>query len=256
MGVLSKTRSEIERRIRENDLAGLLRLTALIHGHYCVGSALGVIASTYAMRKLNVEENTGMERLIAIVETNNCFSDGVQMVTGCSFGNNSLVYKDYGKTALSLVRRSGEGVRLSTRPDLGDLLKDKNPETQGLYWRSVNQRNTSPEEEARMMELNERHCFHVLNIPAESIFKIEEVKVELPSYSRLLESHICEKCGEKVMETKAVRIDDRYYCADCGEAEFGQLDWSGIHIVGRGIENNPSSSQRLNPTIYRTVTDK
>ncbi|GAG38312.1 unnamed protein product [marine sediment metagenome] len=41
------------------------------------------------------------------------------------------------------------------------------------------------------MELNRQHCFNVLSIPAEKIFKIERVKVELPSYSRLLDSHIC-----------------------------------------------------------------
>ena len=84
-----------------------------------------------------------------MVETTSCFSDGVQMVTGCSFGNNSLVYRDYGKTAFSLVKRSGDGVRVSVRPDLGDLLKNKNPEAQSLYLQTVNQRKATPEEEER-----------------------------------------------------------------------------------------------------------
>jgi len=104
---LNQTRFEVEKKLEENDLSGLLHLTALLHGHHCVGSALGVIAGHYAMKKLNVTENTGMEHVIAIVETNNCFSDGIQMVTGCSFGNNSLVFRDYGKTAFSLVTRTG-----------------------------------------------------------------------------------------------------------------------------------------------------
>jgi len=198
--------------IEKDDLTGLLHLTALIHGHHCVGSAMGVIAGHYAMKMLGVKENTGMEHVIAVVETNNCFSDGIQMVTGCSFGNNSLVYKDYGKTAFSLVKRNGEGIRLSTRPGLGDLLKDKNPETQQLYLKIVNKRDANPEEEARMMELNKRHCFSVLDIHAEKIFKIEHVKVELPSYSRILDSCICPVCGEKFMETKGVKKGDLYYC--------------------------------------------
>lgn len=228
---LNDTRLEIEEMIRNDDLAGLLRMTALIHGHHCVGSAMGVIAGHYAMKTLGVVENTGMEHVIAIVETNSCFSDGVQMVTGCSFGNNSLVYRDYGKTAFSLVERNGGGVRVSTRPDRGDLLKDKNPETQGLYRRIVNERDATPEEETRMMELNKRHCFSVLEIPAESLFKLEQVEAELPGYSRILESRICSGCGEKVMETRAVKTPDGYYCIPCSGEGYGQLDWAGIHPV-------------------------
>lgn len=145
------------------------------------------------------------------------------MVTGYSFGNNSLVYQDYGKMAFSLVKRNGEGIRLSVRPDLETLLKDKKPETQGLYRRIVNQRNATLEKETRMMELNKQHCFNILNISAEKIFKIEKVKVKLLSYSRLLDSHICLICDEKVMENKAVKKGDKYYYAKCGGGRYGKL---------------------------------
>ena len=228
---MNNTRTEIEMMIENDDLAGLLHRTGLIHGHHCVGSAMGVIAGHYSMKALEIKENTGMEHMIAVVETNNCFSDGIQTVTGCSFGNNSLVYRDYGKTAFSLVKRNGEGIRLSTRPDLGDLLKDKNPETQQLYLDIVNKRDALPEEEARMMELNKQHCFNVLDIPAEKIFKIEHVKVMLPSYSRILDSHICLVCGEKYMETKGVNKGGQYLCSSCGNGNYGQLDWAGIMMV-------------------------
>jgi formylmethanofuran dehydrogenase subunit E len=235
--ILNDTRAEIEKMIEYNDLAGLLHKTAQIHGHHCVGSAMGVIGAHYAMKTMGVVQNTGMEHLIAVVETNNCFSDGVQMVTGCSFGNNSLVYRDYGKTAFSLVKRSGEGVRVSVRPDLGDLLKNKNSEAQRLYIQTVNQREATPDEEDRMMELNKLHCFDVLNIPAERIFRLEHVSVEIPSYSRILASQVCAKCGEKIMETKAVKKGDTYYCKACGEGSYGQLDWAGIHWVEKDRGN-------------------
>lgn len=217
--------------IENNDLAGLLTRTALIHGHHCVGSAIGVIGAHYAMKRLDVVKNTGMEHVIAIVETNNCFSDGVQMVTGCSFGNNSLVYRDYGKSAFNLVKRTGEGVRVVSRPDVGDLLKDKNSETQELNYKVMTLRNSTPEEEIRMMELNKQHCFNVLNTPPEKIFTLEYIKVDLPSYSRILESHICPGCGEKVMATKTVKKDDIHYCIPCSRGNYYQLDWAGIHLM-------------------------
>lgn len=228
---MNDTRIEIEKMIESNDLAGLLHKTALIHGHHCVGSAIGVIAAHHAMKAMDIVQNTGMEHIIAVVKTNSCFSDGVQVVTGCSFGNNSLVYRDIGKTAFSLVKRSGEGVRVCVRPDLGELLEDKNPEAQRLYLQTVNQRKATPEEEDRMMELNRRHCFEVLNVPAERIFRVEHVNVEIPSYSRILARQVCAKCGEKVMETKAAKRGDVYYCFSCGEGSYGQLDWAGIHLV-------------------------
>ena len=229
MIVLNDTRLEVDKKIEEDDLAGLLYLTGLIHGHHCVGSALGVIASHYAMKKLGIRENTGMEHIIAIMETNSCFSDGVQLVTGCSFGNNSLIYRDIGKTAFSLVKRNGEGIRLSRQPNLGDLLKDKRPETLS-FTKMVNEREATFEEEARIIELNKEHCYNILKIPADDIFKIEEIKVELPSYSRIMESLVCPTCGEKFMETKAVKRDDEFICANCG-GEYGQLDWTGIHFL-------------------------
>jgi formylmethanofuran dehydrogenase subunit E len=190
---------------------------------------MGVIAGHYAMKKMNIKESTGMEHLIAIVETNSCFSDGVQLVTGCSFGNNGLIYRDIGKTAFSLVKRNGEGIRLSVRPDLGDLLKDDRPETLS-FSKLVNERKATPQEEARIMELNKEHCYSILEIPAEQIFKIEKVKMKLPSYSKLMESLACPICGEKFMETKAVKKDSENICASCANT-YKQLDWSGIHII-------------------------
>ena len=226
---MSTTRKEVEEKIMEDDLDGLLYLTGLIHGHHCVGSAMGVIAAHYAMKKMNIKKSTGMEHLIAVVETNSCFSDGVQLVTGCSFGNNGLIYKDIGKTAFSLVKRNGEGIRLSVRPEFGDLLKDNRPETLS-FKRLVNERKATPQEEARIMELNKEHCYSILKIPAEQIFKIEEVKMELPSYSRIMESLVCPICGEKFMDTKAVKKDSENICASCAN-KYKQLDWSGIHII-------------------------
>lgn len=69
-------------------------------------------AGYLAITELDVK-GTGMEEVIAIVETNNCFSDGVQIVTGCSFGNNALIYKDVGKTAVTVAKRDGSAIRIA-----------------------------------------------------------------------------------------------------------------------------------------------
>ena len=104
-------RSEIEVLIIKNDLETILLKSEELHGHYCPGLALGVKAAVYAMRKLGIKSR-GMEDVLAIIETNSCFADGVQYVTGCTFGNNSLIYKDFGKTAVTITDRKGKGIRL------------------------------------------------------------------------------------------------------------------------------------------------
>ena len=88
-----------------------------------------------------------------------------------------------------------------------------------------------------MMELNRRHRFEVLNIPAEKIFRFEHVRVEIPSYSRILASQNCRQCGEKVRETKAVKRGEVYYCLSCGEGSCGQVDWAGIHCMEKDLDN-------------------
>jgi formylmethanofuran dehydrogenase subunit E len=226
---MNDTRQEIDKKIEANDLSGLLYFTGLIHGHHCIGSTMGVIAAHYALKTMNIKENTGMEHIIAVVETNNCFADGVQLVTGCSFGNNSMVYRDFGKTAFSLVQRNGEGIRLSVKPDLGDLLKDNRPEVLS-FTKIINERSATPKEEEKVMQLNKEHCYNVLDIPAEKIFNIERIKLSLPEYSRILESKICPICGEKYMETKAVSKNGNLLCGCCA-GEYNQLDWSGIRAV-------------------------
>ena len=107
-------RDEIEKAVAAGNLPRLLAISGMLHGHFCPFSALGVKAGARAMKDLQAT-SAGMEELVAIVETNNCFSDGIQIVTGCTFGNNSLIYKDFGKTAFTLARPMGAmSLRIST----------------------------------------------------------------------------------------------------------------------------------------------
>ena len=96
MHELASARQPIETMIRSGDLEGLLRQAEAIHGHLCPFVSLGVKAGQYAMKHLDTG-STGMEEVVAIVECNNCFTDGIQVVTGCTFGNNALIFRDLGQ---------------------------------------------------------------------------------------------------------------------------------------------------------------
>ncbi|MFP4050770.1 MAG: FmdE family protein [Thermoplasmata archaeon] len=223
----SSPRKEIWNLIRKDDLDTLLDKAAVLHGHYCPGLAVGVRAAYTAVKKMDVEPE-GMEDVLAIMETNNCASDGVQFVTGCTFGNNSLIFRDLGKTAVTLTKRDGTGIRLVSKPDAGEEWSDEFPEYSELFEKVVTNREGDEEDHKKFNRLAKKVSHHVVNIPTEDLFKIEEVEVNIPEYAPIHESHICDDCGESVMATRTVNDDDEVVCLECSESDYRELTGFGI----------------------------
>jgi len=230
-------RATIEAMIREGDLEGLLKKAGELHGHFCPYVALGVRAGYAALKTLGIEQNVGMEEVIAIVETNNCFSDGVQMTTGCSFANNALIYHDLGKTAVTVAKRDGEhsakaqAVRVAVRADYSTSFDERYPEAHELFEKIVtNREEPTPEEQARLSELWAETSYRQLDVPEGEVFTIEKKEIDLPAYAPIHDSAVCSVCGESVMETKARLRGGEPVCIDCAGAERYVLDGSGMWV--------------------------
>ena len=219
-------RHEVEEDIVAGDLPKLLKMTGVLHGHFCPFSAIGVKAAVRAVRELGVS-STGMEEVIAVVETNNCFSDGVQFVTGCSFGNNALIYRDYGKTAFTLAKRNGEAVRISVRAD-GKFLEEREPEAVELLQKVVTERQGTEADQMRLKELWRQLSFEVLEVPDDELFSIERITIPVPSYSRIFANVKCSICGENVMESRARIKEGKPICIPCSGQEYYQLAGDGM----------------------------
>lgn len=225
---LQNPRQEIEKTIATGDLTKLLMMTGMLHGHFCPGVASGVKASVRAMKELNVS-STGMEEVIAIVETNNCFSDGVQFVTGCSFGNNALIYRDYGKTAFTLTKRNGEAVRISIKAD-SKFLEEHSPEAAKLFHKVLVRREGTEADQRRLKELWQHLSFKMLGIPDNELFNINRMTIELPAYARIFADVQCSICGESIMEPRARIKDGKPVCIPCSNQEYYQLAGNGISL--------------------------
>lgn len=221
-------RQEIEDAIYADDLHKLLRISGMLHGHYCSFSALGVKAGARAMKELGIKKSTGMEEVIAIIETNNCFSDGVQIVTGCSFGNNALIYRDYGKTAFTLAKRRGEGIRISVRPD---CLEEEFPEEAALFQKVVVERQGTESDHAKVLKLWGEISFKMLDVPDADVFVITPVKIDVPAYARIFASAKCSLCGENIMEPRMRLKDGNNVCLPCSGQSYYQLAGDGITVV-------------------------
>ena len=62
------------------------------------------------------------KRVIAFVETDGCFTDGVMVATGCSLGHRTMRLMDVGKVAVTMAdTRTGRAVRISPAPQSRSL---------------------------------------------------------------------------------------------------------------------------------------
>jgi len=223
------------RHHNESSLGDILDKARFFHGHVCPFLALGIKASLIAMKRLSVQrlgfnESVG-EDILAIVECNNCFTDGVQVVTGCTIGNNCLLYFDLGKVALTLVRRSSwDCVRVYVD---SQMLKEEyfSEETLNLFRKVVVRRKGSRKDRKILSQKWEKLGYEMLNVP-EDKFKISRVKVSPIERAPVFKSIRCESCKELVMETRVTRISGKNYCLKCAGKKYRALIGRGIVEVG------------------------
>jgi formylmethanofuran dehydrogenase subunit E len=220
-------REDVLRVIQRKDIHTLLVKAGQLHGHYCPGLALGVLAGAYTMAQMP-EMSDGMEKLLAIVETNNCFVDGIQFVTGCTLGNNSLIYREYGKTAVTLTDRSGNGVRYVVKPNFREDLQKTSPEFQEMFTKVVKNGERSTENRARFKQLAQEASFAMVDVKPEMIFKIEKVQTRIPEYASIVDNVICESCQENVMATRIVEQDGKQLCRACARSDYYEFTGDGV----------------------------
>lgn len=222
-------RIEINNLIARNNGEQLLLKAGQIHGHFCPGLAMGVMAATRASKEIHAFSD-GMEDVIAITETNNCFSDGVQYVTGCTFGNNALIFKDIGKTAFTLSTRDGNGVRVCSRHESRELIRETFPDFERLYQQVVTGQNHDEELKIKLKKAGIKRSFAMFDIPFDDLFTIAHVKTAIPEYASIYDSFVCAQCGESVMGSRVVKKGSASLCYTCSNQEYNILSGNGISL--------------------------
>ena len=186
------------------------------HGHVCPGLAIGYRAAKAGLAWLQ-EHRAPDEELVALVETDACGVDAVQVLTGCTFGKGNLVYKDYGKQVYTFLgRRTGKGVRVA--------LKDGAVEMSDAH-RNLMQKireDTATEAERETFWANHRKAsYDVLEKPLEDLFTVQASDTRLPGKAKIEPSVLCSVCGEPTMRSKMVEVSGRNLCRECAEKARG-----------------------------------
>ena len=227
-------RREIMEYINRGNLKELLLMTGQIHGHYCSGVTSGVIASYLAMKKLTAVTD-GMEDIVAIVEINSCFVDGVQFVAGCTLGNNALIYRDIGKTAVTFAhRKTGKGFRYCINRPYMDEKSKEIPRHKELFTEVINKNNRDPELVKEFKKVARASAFAMLDYDFKKLFDVQEVTVNIPTHAKLFDSFICDSCKENTMITRKQELDNKSLCPSCS-GKILQCDGNGIREITKHL---------------------
>jgi formylmethanofuran dehydrogenase subunit E len=241
----ASARQTLEQMIRSGDLEGLLQQAEILHGHRCPFLALGVKAGQYAMNYLYHQpqheqhghghgHGHGFAEVVAVVEGCNCFVDGIQVVTGCTLGNNGLMVKDLGKAAVTLARRhDGLAVRLAVRADFREAMFARYPVVGPLFEKVMVLKQGTEEDRHRFQHLWEAIARRELEVPLEEQFVVQTLTIPAPDTSRNMGTVVCSRCGEGVLATKVKIQEGQNLCLACAGESYFLLSGRGIESVGK-----------------------
>ena len=188
------------------DLQKCLERASQFHGDLCAGITLGTRMSILGLKAIGIEDPMGKDRknLIIFVETDRCAADAILAVTGCHPGKRTMKILDYGKMAATFINlATGKAVRVAT--------KDKSIDPNKEYTREMIEQEPHTEKYAMM--------------PAEDLFELHEVDVDLRPEDmpgKPLRIVTCSVCGERIMDMREIRDNGKILCRPCAE---GRTYW-------------------------------
>lgn len=182
-------------------LPDALRRSAERHAHLCPRQVLGARLALAGAAALGIALPQIDKRLLTIVESDGCFSDGVAVTANCWVGRRTMRVEDYGRIAVTLVDTGdGRAVRCRPRTDVRGRVGAWAPGA-------------------------ERWAAYVLayqRMPDADLIDIEPVALRVDPGA--LVSHPdrrarCVRCGEEVSNGREVVTPSGPLCAACADPD-------------------------------------
>ncbi len=176
----------------------LLEASARLHKHLCPRQVLGVRMGMLAGELLGLEVPQAKKRLVTIIETDGCFTDGVAVATNCWVGRRTMFVKDYGKIgATFLDTTTGKSFRLTPHPDARASAQQAAPDARNRW---------------------EGYLLGYQRLSDEGLFRVQDVVLNDPLkklISRAGAKQVCAACGEEVFNEREILQEGRVYCRSC-----------------------------------------
>ena len=193
-------------------LKDLLEKSSARHTHLCPRQVLGVRAALAGATALGLSIPRADKRLLAILETDGCFADGVEVATGCTIGHRTLRLEDYGKIAATFIDFiSGAALRIAPRIDIRQRAFEYAPNENRRYFAQL-------------------QAYQIM--PDEVLFSIQEVQLNRPLDEILSRPGVrvnCDACSEEIINGREVRRHDLVLCLSCaGLAYYTAMGYSNL----------------------------
>ena len=187
-----------------SDLQTLLEISSRSHDHLCPRQILGVRMGLAGIAELGLEPQNSGKRLLVIIESDGCFSDGIAAATGCTVGHRTLRVEDYGKIAATFIDvKTSRAVRISPLLDVRLRALACVPGEPQHYFAQMQAYQILPETE--LFTFSEVR----LNTPVEQIISSPGIRVD------------CADCGEEIINEREIQRDGRSLCRACaGQAYY------------------------------------
>jgi formylmethanofuran dehydrogenase subunit E len=195
-----------------NPLSKILSLSAARHSHLCPRQVLGARIGLAGAAALGLEIPRQDKRLLAIIETDGCFADGIEVATGCAVGHRTLRVEDYGKIAATFVDiQAGQAMRLAPRLDVRQRAYDYAPGEARHYFAQLQAYQVMPDVELLTIQPVQ------LKITVEKIVSRAGVRIN------------CESCGEEIINEREIGVNGHIFCHPCAFGGYYKLEMPQIY---------------------------
>ena len=181
------------------------------HGHLCPGLVYGYMVAKEAIYLLELKRS-GDEEIIAICENDSCAVDALQVLLGTTIGKGNLIFKNYGKNAYTIIRRSNKKMFRFCRKTYYQY-DGKDKEEFACIDAAIHSGSASEEEKSRYKLLK---SLDLLSKCFNEVFSTNKVNLSIPPYASIARSEPCAICKELTMSTRLVKVESsRLVCIPC-----------------------------------------
>jgi formylmethanofuran dehydrogenase subunit E len=186
-----------------NDLQTILDLSSSWHKHLCPRQVLGARIGLAGAAALGLVIPRQDKRLLAIVETDGCFTSGLEAATGCSVRHRTLRVADYGKIAATFVDvKTGTAVRVAPQLDIREKALAYAPEEKKHYFAQL---------------VGYQH------MPDQALLTVQPVYLTTPIEEIVSRAGVranCAICGEEIMNEREVWRGNKPLCRACSQPAY------------------------------------
>jgi len=201
--------------MKHENLERYLDRSAAEHKHLCPRQVLGVRMALGGAGALGMTVPRDGKKMLVIVETDGCFVDGVQAVTGCTVGHRTLRVEDYGKVAATfIVVETGEALRVVPQLDVRQKASQYAPDQERRYFAQLQGYQVMPDSELLSIK------------PVKLVTPVEEI------ISRAGVRVNCDLCGEEIINEREICQDDLTLCRACAGPVYYQPAAESMQVSG------------------------